>query len=225
MSRDLPFKALDTQDTTKLLATVHEQRVEILFKFDNSTVFKARAEAKGWGQSILLPVPSRLDTTRKDQIVAGNFTLGSDIFFFKAKIRIQKTHLHLEILDSIQQLVRRAIARYRIPEGMTINMYTKRIGENLIFLRGDVLDLSSKGCQIRMTAADATIKAEQVLIGDLRFANRKAIGFEGSIRHVKKSAKDRFECTFGLQFTSVEDEARLEQWITDIQRELFRIMT
>lgn len=223
--KDMPFKAISGADIGKLLVTLHEQRADVLFKFENSaSVFRVKPEAKSWGQTILAPRPTRLDSVRKDQVVTGNFTLSNEVYFFKARVRMQRTHLHLEIIDSIQQLIRRATTRYKVPPTMSMTMYSKRFGESLIFLRGDVLDISAKGCMISLNTAESTLKVGDIVVADLRFGSRKSLGIQGVIRHLRKSPKNKLEHVFGMEFTSCEDFRRLQTWILDVQRELFRTM-
>lgn len=215
------FRKLTATETSQLLADVHSRRATVLFKFPDSGVFRAKAAAKGWGQSILAPRPATLADSRRDQVVTGNFQIDRELYFFSAKVRLQKRQIHLALTGELQKLIRRKQERFPVPEGVPLHMVTKRAGEKLVFLRGILQDLSMKGCKVAFLTYQSEIKSGEVLVGLLRYGSRKPISVAGFVRHVRRSDRGRYDQMFGMEFTKVDDLMRLQAWLVDLQREAF----
>lgn len=215
------FRKLSAAETSHLLSDVHSRRVTILFKFTDSGVYRTRAAAKGWGQSILVARPAALSDLRRDQVVTGNFQLDHQMYFFSAKVRMQRKQVHLQIVGELQKLVRRRLERYPVPEGISLYLVTKRIGDRLVFLRGVLQDLSMKGCKVQLLTSQPDVKSGVPMSALLRFGNRKPIAISGLIRHTRRLAKGRYDQSFGVEFSKVEDLLRLQAWLVDLQREAF----
>lgn len=218
------FRKLTATETSHLLSTVHSRRATVLFKFPDSGVFRVKAAVKGWGQSILAPRPATLADSRRDQVITGNFQLDRQMYFFSAKVRIQKKQLHLQLTGELQKLIRRKQERYEVPDGVPLHLVTKRAGDKLVFLRGILQDLSMKGCKVSFLTYQPEIKAGEVLNCLLRFGNRKPIAVTGTVRHMRRLDKGRYDQTCGIEFSKVEDLLRLQAWLVDLQRESFARM-
>lgn len=215
------FEKLTVGETTKLLADLHERRGTILFKFSDSGVFRVKAAAKGWGQSLLAARPATLADSRRDQVVTGNFLVKGQMYFFNAKVRLQKRQLHLQLTGELQKLARRKFDRFPVPESVPLHLVTKRVGDRLVFLRAVLQDLSSKGFRAALLTAQPDIKVGAVVTGLIRFGSRKPIVVTGTIRHQKRLSKGRFDQVFGIEFSKCDDLLRLQGWIVDVQREAF----
>lgn len=215
------FRKLSAAETSQVLSDVHARRVTVLFKFPDSGVYRSKAVEKGWGQSILAPRPATLADSRRDQLVTGNFQLDRQMYFFSAKVRMQRRQVHLELTGELQKLVRRQLERYPVPEGMPLYVVTKRVGDRLIFLRGLLQDLSMRGCKVNLLTYHPNIKSGTPLTCLLRFANRKPITVVGTVRHTRRLEKGRYDQSFGIEFSKVDDLLRLQSWLVDLQREVF----
>jgi c-di-GMP-binding flagellar brake protein YcgR len=180
---------------------------------------------KGWGQNILGVRPAALKDEAKNQVVTGNFTLGDDFFFFKAKVRVQQKMAHLQLVGEIFRLVRRRNTRVKIPEGINVHIVTKKIGDRQEFVRGPLQDLSLTGCRIAVYSEQEVTKLGDTVTGLLRYDNRKPMTVTGIVRHHKLVEKGRYDQVFGFEFTAIEDPERFQIWLVDLQRQAFSEMS
>lgn len=215
------FAKVTAKGTSELISTLHERRLTVLFKFSDSGVYRLRAAEKGWGQNILAPRPANLGDSRKDQPVTGNFTVNGEVYFFNAKVRIQKKQIHLQLTGELHKLARRRQDRVPVGANVPLHLMTKRVDDRLLFLRGVLQDLSIKGCRVVLNTAQHAVKPGDVIVGVLRFGTRKPINVTGVVRHYKRLTKGRYEQMFGMEFTKCDDLLRLQAWLTDLQREEF----
>lgn len=221
MATPSAFKKLSAAETTKLLGQLHEVRGTVLFKFPDTGVYRLKTSDKGWGQNILAARPANLGDDRRDKIVTGNFLVAGQIYFFNAKVRIQKKQIHLALTGDLHKLARRKQDRFPVPESLPLHLLTKRVGDKILFVRGVLQDLSIKGARVALNTSQNVVKVGDPITGILRFASRKPIVVSGVIRHHKRVTKGRFDQIFGLEFSKVEDLVRLQGWLVDLQREMF----
>jgi hypothetical protein len=219
-----PFQKISSLETTSLLALLHKHRVTVQFKMSDTGVYKAKAENKGWGQNILIRRPANLGQDRKDSEVTGNFTLDSQIYFFKAILRLQKKQIHLQLNGELNKLVRRRQDRVVVPERVPLHLMTKRIGDQLLFVRGGLQDISIKGCKVVLNTSEVKLKVGDILTGVLRFGQRKPISVTAVVRHHQKIKHIRYDQMFGVEYTKLDDLLRLQAWIIDVQRENFNTL-
>lgn len=215
------FKKVSGIDSNRLLGLLHIRRGTVLFKFPDSGVYRVKAASKGWGQSIMSVRPPTLTDSRRDQVVTGNFLLDGQMYFFNAKVRLQKKQMHLQLTGDLQRLARRKLERFPVPETVALHFVSKRIGDKLMFLRGPVMDLSVKGCRVALITARPEIKVGAGLTALLRYDSRKPITVHGNVRHQRRPSKGRYDQIFGVEFSKCDDLIRLQGWLVDLQRELF----
>lgn len=215
------FVKLSAKDAGELIAALHEKRLTVLFKFADSGVYRLKAAEKGWGQNILAPRPANLGDSRKDQVVTGNFTIEGEVYFFNAKVRIQKKQIHLQLTGELHKLARRRQDRVPVPAEVPLHLVTKRVGDKLVFLRGILQDLSLKGCRIVLNTSQQIVRPGDTVTGFLRWGARRPISVTGVVRHHKRLNKGRFDQMFGMELTKCDDLMRLQAWLVDLQREEF----
>lgn len=216
------YRKLNVTEKKGILQELHLRRGVVHFKFPDSGVLKCKAEEKGWGESILGTRPATLGDSRRDQVVTGNFQLDGEIYFFTAKVRIQKKLVHLEIVDTIHRLIRRKGSRIPVPASLALNLATKRVGDRIIFLRGPLQDISLKGCRVAFHGKEALPQKDEMMTGLLRFGARQPIEFSAVVRHQRKVPKSHYDYVIGLEFVMISDPTRFQTWLVDVHRELFR---
>lgn len=217
-----PFKVMTTAEGKKILQDLHKKQGLVLFKFPDTGVHRMKVEIKGWGQNILGSRPATIGESRKDQIVTGSFTLNDDLYFFQAKVRLQKRLLHLEILPGgLSLLARRGARRVRVPASLEVDLVTKRIGDRLVFLRGPVQDISLRGFRVGFLGTVVSIKSGDAMTGTLRYGHRKPLVVSATVRHHSQKSTGRFGNVVGFEFTKFEEPARFQNWLVDLYREIY----
>lgn len=218
------FRKLTTAETTQLLKDVHLKRATVIFKFDDTAPYKAKAAMKGWGKNILCARPSNLPDTHKEGVVTCNLPLAGEIYFFQARIKASRKELQVELENEVFQLVRRKEKRLRIPDGVEAFFMTKRIGDRLVFLKGVLQDISDGGCRVALNVSNPIVKFNDVIVGSLRVGSQRSVPVAGKVRHRKTMKSGKFDQVFGLEFTLVEesDKAKVEKVLEAVRREIFK---
>lgn len=214
------FKKLGPKSAADLLTVVFSKKIPILFKFNDSTVFRAKPAAEKNGVSMIVSRPPNVSEERHGQEVTGQFAVMTQVYFFRAKIRIREESVSLQLVDGVHQLIRRRDDRYPIPSNMAMEMITKRVGDQIVFVRGALIDLSLRGCAVGF-GSPVKFKPGETIQATLRFENRKPITFQGIIRHQVPPKRTRFEKAYGIEIHECDNPIRLKEWILVLQRKTF----
>lgn len=217
------FKPVSAADSKRVIKSLHERGGPVAFKFPDSGVFKLRAEPRAWGENIMGRRPVTLGDGRRDEIAVANFVSDNEIYFFTAKVRLQKKVVHLEVIGELSRLARRSTRRLVVPASVGVALVTKRIGDRLVFLRGPVQDISAKGCRVSFHGETLPGREGQELAAVLRYGQRKPLEIRAIIRHKRKPKSSRYDQSLGLQFSGIEDGARFQTWLIDLHREVFAL--
>lgn len=217
------FERLQPHETNELLRVIHEGRKTVLFKFDATTVFKAKAVKRGWGRHIICARPANLGNEHKNKMTTVNIVLNGNIYFLRATAKYDRRQLHLQLQTEMHRLVRRKSTRHGIPEGREIFLMTKKINERMTFIKGVVQDLSEHGARIALNTAVPEIAKGDFIVGYFKFARRKPYPIAGLVRHRRSVPGGRFEQVFGLEFEpfAAADEKRYRQLLLEVQRDSF----
>ncbi len=219
------FRKLTTVETTDLLAKLHQMRATIIFKFDDTSPFKAKAAIKGWGKNILCARPANLPDSHREGNVTCNLPLEGDIYFFQASLKANRRELRFDLQSGMYQLIRRKERRLRIPEGVEAYFMTKRISDRLVFLKGILIDFSEGGCRVGLNIATPVVKIDDVISGTLRIGTERNLSISGQVKHRRAPQTGKFEQVFGLQFKFNNDseKKRLDSLEDAIRTEIFKV--
>lgn len=220
---NVPFQKVETKEAAQLLKAIHEFQVPVLFKFPETRVFHSQALPRAWGRTILCARPDKLSEVPKDRPITGNVVLHDEIFFFQAKVRMDRKVVSLHLTSDFFQLARRRVKRVRIPSWLEVTFVTRKVGGRLVFLKGVVQDISLQGLRVALLSAEPAIRFHEELEGHLRFGTLKPLSIEGKVRHRRFQRTQKFEQIIGLETPTPDPAAklRIESLILEIQREIF----
>lgn len=218
-----PFQKIDSKEAAQLLRAIHEFQVPVFFKFPESLVYRCQAEPKAWGKAIICERPANLPAAPKDRVITGNVLLHDEIFFFQAKVKLDRKTVTLHLTSDFFQLARRRIKRLRVPAWVELAFVSRKVGGKLVFLRGAVQDISLRGLKVGLLSATPAIRFHEEIEGHLRYGNMKPIEFSGKVRHRRFQRTSKYEQLIGLEMPdpSPAEKMRIEQLILEIQREVF----
>ena len=218
------MKVLTADQKLRLATEVQIFEASVYFKFLQSPVFKTHALLSSPGKKIMTcQRPKELAISHSGKTATINFVINSEIYFLVAVIGIDAKKIEFSIDSDVFHLSRRKNRRVRLPKGYEASWMIKRLGGQMAFLRGIMIDISELGCKLALNTDTPLVQVDQEVEGTLKITSRLPIDVHGMVRYHKLHVRKEHKQIFGIQFTHLTDTAqkRIKATVLDLEREFF----
>lgn len=218
----------------KLFEALLKEQSEILCKGQDESLFYlkptsivADSHLQGWLAAIE-------NLPNKDVEVLGNFTVGTERFFFQAELKVQKDEGRLQLNSDVYRLQRRASVRLHVQPAYGMYLAITEFKGKPVYSIAQIADLSAGGAKIFFSNIDspvpATVNSDNLglQVGDqfkavLHFSNKKNIDVKAAVKH-SQPAVHRGEIVdhIGLEFIDLTPvlKNRLIALTMDLQKRM-----
>lgn len=219
------FKKISEKDRVKILSTFFKYEKNILYKFENSHVYKTQLTEFVDDIFFVCKKTQTLNDLFVGKTATVNFNIQGEVFFFKSPVILKNDKLWLDVSSELFLLQRRKNKRVAIPEDVVNQFKILSINGRKTLLEGKMLDLSLKGGRVEISQQIPQLKSGQNLTIQVRIGNRRSIELDCVVRHQKNVQKANVgHQIFGVEFIKLEDlkNERIKNIYEDICRSHFQ---
>ncbi len=213
------FKKVAVSEKKALFRKIAEEKKQLVVK-DDEDRFRQLIALRLEKDEKLYCVLAAKQALRTDQAVLLNFIFEKETFFMQTTVGFEKDIPWLDITADLFQLQRRQNARLDLPKeyGASVNLVEQN--GTLIFLEGQVRDISAGGLKIFLAATTPVIAVEDNISLFLKLGQRRPMDFRTNVRFVAAFQDGQM---FGVQFLDRGNvmENKLLSIMMDLQRELY----
>jgi hypothetical protein len=229
-----PFeKVRSLIERRKIFESLLHEKTEILCKGEDETLFHLHpisivtdSHLHGWMENVE-GVP------QKDCDVIGNFTVGTDRYFFQTSLKIENGEASFQLNSDVFRLQRRSTIRLRVNPVYEMYLAIIEFKGGAVYSVAQLADVSAGGARIFFSDLDSPIQAANSKILKLQLKDRfKAVLHLGSKKslevfcEVKHSQQAIYRGSvvehFGIEFVDLTPSAknRLLALTMDLQRRM-----
>lgn len=175
---------LADKDTEKFFENIKNKKCQVSFKIPgNDKIEITQIYATPFAEKFSLIV--RDDLNLHGIEATFKVTIGTDIFFFKSKIKIEKKSFIIEGPFKLFKLVRRKNTRYIIPEAWTQSGFIVSAEKKMLNSKIRLVDMSLSGIRIHVLTELPRYEKMQKISLQFKLHKRAVIVADALIQHVK----------------------------------------
>jgi len=218
------FSKVSTDEKLRLFKDLATVRGEVICKGDSDDIYRLTAERAIGKLELQCSVPFGFVKPEQEKELLGNFFIGGERYFFKTPVKVNHDVVVLRMDTELFHLQRRQNYRIRIPESYQAQLLITAHNKLRVKLSAQVIDLSSGGCRVSLTASTPLIENEDRIDGYLVIGKRESLAVECIVRHHKSEKHvTTLKQIFGLEFKelSPQVEGKIFAITLDLHREFF----
>lgn len=232
-----PFeKVRSLVERRKLFESLLQEQSEILCKGEDDSLFHFKPTVLA-GDSVMEGWFSAIEKNPvADTQILGNFTVGSEKYFFHAPLKVSGDEGSFEVSCDVFKLQRRASLRLQIPASFGMYLAITEFQGKNIYTIAQIADISAGGARIffsdahSTTTASGTSKDPGLRAGDqfkcvLRTNSKRNLDLSAIVKHSQKSVyHEEIIEQFGIEFTDLTPllQNRLLGMTMDLQQRLVK---
>lgn len=175
---------IDSKDCEKFFELVKSKRIKISFKVLNSEkIEEAQIYATPFYDKYGLLVRNDLEVSNLE--VTFKVHLGTDLYFFKSKIKSEKLGNVIEAPFKVFKLVRRKDTRYLIPSTWSQSGFIVSAEKKTLNSKIRLVDMSVSGIRIHVLTELPRYEKGQKILLQFKLHRRSLISVEAVIQHVR----------------------------------------
>jgi PilZ domain-containing protein len=218
------FSKVATEERMRLFKDLANARGEVICKGDSDEIYRLTVERITPKFELQCSIPFGFPSPKNEKKILGNFFLGGERYFFKTPVKVDAEVVFLRMDSDLFHLQRRQNYRIKIPENYQATLLISTLNKAPVKLSGQLYDLSSSGCRVRLTASTPMLEPGNIIEGHVVIGKRESLEVEGTVRHhkVEKGAALTKQ-VFGVEFKPLSSllEGRLFAITMDLHREFF----
>lgn len=217
------FKTLKSEAKTKVIVQMRAFEATVYFKFPETDVFRTKPLSLGSGRVLVCRRPAGLPIKFSKGKATLNFVLDSEVYFMSTTATIEHRQVHFSLDPEVLHLARRKNFRLKIPAGYEATLMIKRVGGQISFLRGSLINVSSDGCRLSLNATTPKIPVGEEVTGSLNIEKFPPIEVRGVVKYSRAKTSGGQKQVLGIVFRMLSSSAvsRIQALVLDLQRELF----
>lgn len=218
------FSKLSTDEGLRLFKDLANVHGEIICKGEGDEIYRLVVELATGKKELHCSVPSGCSQPKKEINISGNFFIGGERYFFKTPVRIEADIVILRMDAELFHLQRRQNYRIKIPENYPATLQISSYNKGPVKLSGHLVDLSSGGCRVTLTASLPVLEAGSRIDGHIVIRNRDSLEIEGTIRYHKiDKSLSTTQQVLGVEFKPLSSmiEGKLFALTMDLHREFY----
>lgn len=216
------FKAIhkDADKQTILQKVLANQETIVLRdKFDRNISLKPVSINSNMQLKCRPPEETSMNTQDGDTFTA-SFSIGNERYLFETHPVVGENHVTLTVLN-LFHLQRRRNYRYVLPEDYSAEFVINYLNQVVCAHTCRLLDLSTEGCAVEISLAEANLKLEDLVQAEIFLGDRDPILVQGVIKNIRE--KDDLHLILGVEFNHMANasEGKIVHSLTDLQREIY----
>lgn len=232
-----PFeKVRSLVERKKLFEGLLREQTEILCKGEDDSLFNMKPMVLS-GDSALQGFMTPIEKLpSEDTVILGNFSVGSEKYFFHAPLKIQEEEASFQISCEVFKLQRRNSVRLQIHPTYEMYLAITEFQGKSVYTMAHLSDVSAGGAKIFFSEAQAqmlnlgTSKNPGLRIGDqfkciLRTGSKRNLELVSLVKHVQKSVyQDEIIEQYGIEFIELTPllQNRLVAMTMDLQQRMVK---
>lgn len=200
------FKKVSRTEVDRILKQGVFQKAQLSFNFLNrQKVIKVKLATIPYDASKRMYVLPLEIEELKDRMCAFSFKIGTQMYFFKGKVRVNARGFYIEGSVGFFELVRRKHIRFEKNEQYPIDCgLVLPDGQGKV--RAQLLNISSSGASMRLDDDFSLYKKNQIVHALIRPVRRAGVTVQGLIRYVKR--KNNAPTEVGIEFSQLDEVQR-----------------
>lgn len=217
------FKKISEETKEKILQHAFLNRTQIVFKYSDSKVIRARIDNLNRKYYITCRRPKDLLTLKTKEEAIAVIPYDEERYFFKSFLHIEGNFLLFRRDAEMYHLKRRKSKRLKIPGTYPASLMIKKQNHNLTFLKAVIIDFSETGCKLALNTDTPIFKKGDEIIGTIRMGNKNGVEVHAELKHHYRTEKGKFKQTFGIKFVKLSNyqESYIKTLMQEIQKEIF----
>jgi len=215
------FKAIhkDAEKQTllqRLLAS--QQLISLRDKFERSITLKPLSINSN--MQIKCRPPEEFMNTQDGDAFTASFQLGNDRYMFETHPVVGENFVTLTVLN-LFHLQKRRNYRYVLPQDYSAEFVINYLNQIACAHTCRLLDLSTEGCAVEISMADANLRLEDILQAEIFLGDREPILVQGVIKNIRE--KDELNLILGVEFNHMANasESKIVHSLTELQRDIY----
>ena len=219
------FKKLNSTEKRELLEEIHNRNLTLHFKFEDSSVYKAKLLRSTQGDELRVKRPTQLPGRFHRKIATVIIAIDQERYFLVSSALVDMGSVQFSGEGAVYHLQRRKLRRTAVPGVYPASLMIKKVNGSLAFLKGVLLDISDEGIKIGLNSEIPAIKAGWEIVGTLRLGTRRGIEIKGKVRHQSHHPRASLKQVFGLEMTEMSEYSKslYKNQLLDFQRDIFII--
>lgn len=219
------FKKLNSTEKRELLDEVHSRNLTLHFKFEDSSVYKAKLLKGPKGEDLKVKRPTQLPGRFHRKVATVIIAIDQERYFLVSSALVDMASVQFSSDGAIYHLQRRKLRRTAVPGVYPASLMIKKVNGTLSFLKGVLLDISDAGLKVGLNSELPAIKTGWEIVGTLRLGTRRGIEIKGKVRHQSSHPRASLKQVFGLEMIEMSEYAKTQfkNQLLDFQRDIFII--
>lgn len=217
------FKKISDEMKEKILQYAMANKTQVVFKYSDSKVIKARIDNLNRKYYITCKRPKDLLSLKTKEEAIAVVPYEDERYFFRSFLHIEGNYL-LFLRDSVfYHLKRRQNKRLKVPANYPASFMIKKQNHNLTFLKAVIIDFSDTGCKVSLNTDTPVFKKGDEIIGTIRMGNKSGVEIHAELKHHYRNEKGKYKQTFGVKFVKLSSyqESYIKTLFQELQREIF----
>jgi hypothetical protein len=139
----------------------------------------------------------------RDKLCAFSFKIGTQMYFFKSKLKFNAKGFYVDAKTSVFELARRKHIRFETHKNYPIDCAIVVSADGKAKVTSELLNISPAGASFRLGEDDSIVRKGQTVHALIRAQGRAAFSVKGIVRFVKK--KNNKPTEVGLEFSSLDE--------------------
>lgn len=157
----------------------------------------------------------------KDKMCAFSYKIGTQMYFFKAKMRFNNKGFYVDASQNIFELIRRKQIRFEAHKSCPIECSIVLSEDEKFKLKTELINISSTGASIKVDASVENFKKNQQIYLYLKQDKKAGVSLLANIRFAKKKAA--YTTEIGVEFIDLDglQKSKINKMCEDLSRFIF----